>query len=46
LQKKEITWTQFHNDIYDAGNVLLSHDGEAIIGATYAGETTEVELFE
>ena len=46
LQDKKITRTLFQNDTYDAGSVLLSHDGAEVIGATYVGETTQVELFE
>lgn len=46
LQEKKLTRTLFHNDTYDAGNVILSHDGNEVIGATYVGETSEVELFD
>ncbi|MFK8030057.1 MAG: alpha/beta hydrolase family protein [Gammaproteobacteria bacterium] len=46
LQEKNITRTLFHNDKYDAGGVILSHDGTEIMGATYVGETSEVELFD
>lgn len=46
LQEKKITRTLFHNDTYDAGDVILSHDGNEVAGATYIGETSEVELFD
>ena len=46
LQEKRVSRELFHNDTYDASGVILSHDGSEVIGATYVGETTEVELFE
>lgn len=46
LLEKKITRSLYHNDTYDAGGVILSHDGSTVIGATFVGETTEVELFD
>lgn len=46
LEEKAITRKLFHNDRYDASGVILSHDGSEVIGASFVGETTEVELFD
>lgn len=46
LLEKKITRSLYHNDTYDAGDVILSHDGEKIMGATFVGETSEVALFD
>ena len=44
LAQKRITRSLFHNDNYDASGVVLSKDGETIIGARYTAESDRVEL--
>ena len=44
LEQKRITREVFHNDDYDVSSVVLSKDGEEIIGAKYTGERDQVEL--
>ena len=38
------TRTLFHNDEYDASGVVVSSDGETVIGAKYVAEKEETEL--
>jgi dipeptidyl aminopeptidase/acylaminoacyl peptidase len=44
LSSKRITRTLFHNDEYDASGVVLSKDGETVIGAKYTAERDKTEL--
>ena len=44
LAEKRITQTLFHNDSYDASGVVLSTDGETIIGAKYTADNDQTEL--
>lgn len=44
LEQKTITRSIFHNDEYDASGVVLSSDGETVIGAKYVAEQEETEL--
>ena len=44
LGQKKITRSLFHNDDYDASGVVLSTDGETIIGAKYTAENDKVVL--
>ena len=44
LKQKAVTRTVFHNNDYDANGVVLSKDGETIIGAKYTSNRDEVEL--
>ena len=46
LLEKKITRKLYHNDTYDAESVILSQDGNQIVGAKFVGESTEVELFD
>jgi len=41
---KAITRKLFHNDEYDASGVVVSSDGETVIGAKYVAEEEETEL--
>ena len=42
------TWaeTLYQNDTYDVGNVILSKDGNEIVGASFTGESEERVLFD
>lgn len=44
LVQKTITRTLFHNNDYDASGVILSKDGETVIGAKYTAESDQTEL--
>jgi len=44
LAQKKIVRTLFHNETYDASGVVLSTDGETIIGAKYTAENDKIEL--
>lgn len=44
LSQKQITRSLFHNDYYDASGVVLSKDGETVIGAKYTAESDKTEL--
>lgn len=44
LKSKRITRKLYHNDKYDATGVVLSKDGDEVIGARYIADTTETEL--
>lgn len=44
LKQKKITRELFHNNDYDASGVVLSKDGEDVIGAKYIAEESETEL--
>lgn len=44
LNQKQITRSLFHNDNYDASGVVLSKDGETVIGAKYTAESDKTEL--
>ena len=44
LIQKQITRSLFHNDNYDASGVVLSKDGETVIGANYTAESDKTEL--
>ena len=44
FDKRAITRTLFHNDEYDASGVVVSSDGETVIGAKYVAEEEETEL--
>lgn len=44
LDEKRITRSLFHNDNYDASGVILSKDGETVIGAKYTADTDKTEL--
>ena len=44
LTQKQITRSLFHNDNYDASGVVLSKDGETVIGANYTAESNKTEL--
>ena len=44
LEKRAVTRTLFHNDEYDASGVVVSTDGETVIGAKYVAEKEETEL--
>jgi len=44
LGQKQITRSLFHNDNYDASGVVLSKDGETVIGAKYTAESDKTEL--
>jgi len=44
LSQRSITRTLFHNDEYDASGVVVSADGETVLGAKYVAEKEEVEL--
>jgi len=44
LEQKRITRSLFHNENYDASGVVLSKDGERVIGAKYTAESDKTEL--
>lgn len=44
LGRKQISRKLFHNDNYDASGVVLSKDGETVIGAKYTAESDRIEL--
>ena len=44
LDQRRITRTLFHNDDYDASGVVVSSDGETVIGAKYVADKEETEL--
>jgi len=44
LAEKKIIRPLFHNDNYDASGVVLSNDGETIIGAKYTADNDQTEL--
>lgn len=44
LIKKKITDQLYHNDTYDATGVVLSADGDEIIGAHYVSESQQTEM--
>ena len=44
LAQKLITRSLFHNDNFDASGVVLSKDGETVIGAKYTAESDKTEL--
>lgn len=44
MKKRAITRTLFHNDEFDASGVVVSSDGETVIGAKYVAEQEETEL--
>lgn len=44
FEKRAISRTLFHNDEYDASGVIVSSDGETVIGAKYVAEEEETEL--
>lgn len=44
LAQKKITRELFHNDEYDASGVVVSTDGETVIGAKYIAEKEQTEL--
>ena len=44
LNQKRIVRSLFHNDDYDASGVVLSKDGETVIGAKYTAESDKTEL--
>jgi len=46
LKQKKITRKLFHNEKYDASGVVLSKDGESVIGAKYVADKDKVELIE
>lgn len=44
LNEKRVTRKLFHNDEYDASGVVVSHDGETVMGAKYVADEVETEL--
>lgn len=44
LTQKKITRDLYHNDQYDASGVILSKDGETVIGATYTADSDQTQL--
>jgi len=44
IGRKQITRSLFHNENYDASGVVLSKDGETVIGAKYTAESDKTEL--
>lgn len=44
LAQKKRTRSLFHNDDYDASGVIVSRDGETVIGAKYVAEQEETQL--
>ena len=44
LEQKKRTKLLFHNDDFDTSGVIISRDGETVIGAQYVGEQEETEL--
>lgn len=46
LLQKSITEELYHNDDYDAAGVVLSADGNEVIGARFVSDTPETEMLE
>ena len=44
LKERKFTRKLFHNDQYDASGVVLSKDGETVIGAKYVADKDKIEL--
>ena len=44
LKQRRITRSLFHNDNYDASGVIVSSDGETVLGAKYVADEEETEL--
>ncbi len=44
IAARKITRKLFHNDEYDASGVVVSSDGETVIGAKYVADEEETEL--
>lgn len=44
IEKRAVTRKLFHNDDYDASGVVISSDGETVIGAKYVADREETEL--
>jgi len=44
LAQKRITRSLFHNESYDVSGVVLSKDGETVIGAKYTADNDKTEL--
>lgn len=44
LDSKRVVKTLYHNDNYDVSGVILSKDGEEVIGAKYVGDNTQTEM--
>lgn len=44
LEQRKRTRSLFHNNDYDASGVIISRDGETIIGAQYIADQEETEL--
>ncbi len=44
LEQKKISRKLYHNDKYDSSDVILSKDGETVIGAKYTAESSRTEL--
>ena len=44
LEQKTITQSIFHNDEYDASGVVISSDGETVIGAKYVAEQAQTVI--
>ena len=44
MRARKITRKLFHNDEYDASGVVVSSDGETVIGAKYVADEEETEL--
>jgi dipeptidyl aminopeptidase/acylaminoacyl peptidase len=44
LNQKRVTRELFHNDQYDASGVVVSTDGETVIGAKYTADEEQTEL--
>ena len=46
LGQRRITRELFHNDEYDVNDIVVDSDSGEVIGASYTGEETEIELFD
>lgn len=46
LEQKAFTDTIYQNDTYDVGDVILSKDGDRIMGVSFTGESDERVLFD
>jgi len=44
LKQKKVTRELFHNDQYDASGVVISTDGETVLGAKYVADQEKTEL--
>ena len=44
FEQRKRTKSLFHNDDFDASGVIISRDGETVIGAQYVAEQEETEL--